>query len=430
MSKETSSKFLMGSIKITPLPVISEADSEHSSTRNPKNKSGEPNQIPDDIIKGYMSKASLNSRSENVVRFIMDVDRLQDIINDISPHKTPTRNWTEIDRDVDIMETWDKESRKYLRVLINNVAHQLSRGRHKIHEERCKVDNELIYMQVDKIVGLYLNDDSPRQIYIAAPILHRTRLRIKYISLYEADAFAETLGAAVQTIPWFKSRFIKTPEYSTMMKLYETSNPLPLRGSLNLNNLRKKMWTSSKERSLTSKTSIRVNFDASFYEKFLSYSILNNCEGCVLGCQLLNIFYDARDRNEMKLSEAYAWKIYQYYVAIGSCYQCTLSPLIVNEIMRNLAAPTNKMFVNLKHILQDQCDAVFEHFNESNKSILNDCSTKSVSKIDDLSKGEFAGGNDEEEENPQHLIKYFNPSNNGSIRNRIVRFLSYFHFSS
>ena len=43
---------------------------------------------------------------------------------------------------------------------------------------------------------------------------------------------------------------------------------------------------------------------------------------------------------------------------------------MMNEIMRNLATPTSKMFEYVYQILKDQCDIIFEDFIGSKKEII------------------------------------------------------------
>ena len=325
------------------------------------------------ITNGYMLKAFFNADVVNEVRFMIDVDRLRDISEE-SVTRHSTKNWQEIDLDVQNLETFDNRSNKYFNVLVKNV-NELLISTTRVEPTTINRQPYVLANQMEKICFLYFDQNALYKVHLRRDLFDRLKLRIKYKSLYNHEVFGEVLDVVMSKMSNLQKIFLTTPEYLQMM-IFLANNVLPIRGSMaTLSPIKKLTELSPNENfKIDSKCFIQIHYNANFYEHFLSYSTLRGCEGCVLGCRLLHMFQDPNNRFDKIFLEETAWKVYRYFIAVGSCYKLSISSLVAKEIMRNLAMPKLTMFADIKKNMVADCEAIFEDFIMTRKGkYWNDC---------------------------------------------------------
>ena len=375
MKKQNSTRQLIrvySTVKVTP----STNDNLENGEEHSKLPHESTNIFP--ITCGFMLNAFLDSKLENSIRFMIDVDRLRDITKDSGARQVLPRKWEEIDDDVEILESGDPSSDLYMNVFMRTVTSILTNNINLSPTVVTQKD-DLFQMQVAKIIYLYLgdengDDDAPCKVDVPSDILDRTFLRMKYMSLYQEEVFGEALAAAIDTVPTLHGLFLMTPEYKQMVTHISATNPLPRKGSLgDLNPCESWIFAKPTDDYHWKGLVDEIHYNIDIYKRFLSYATHHGLEGCVLGCRLLHMFNDARYRFDAALSEEIAWKVYSHYVKVGSCYELhSLTTIAANEIMRNLAVPKTTMFANIKKELDDQCKAIFQDFLTSDRNYIDD----------------------------------------------------------
>ena len=335
-------------------------------------------------ISGYMLKDSVGTYSENMMRLILDMDRLQDTMKYCLGYSSISDKFQDIDSHVNILERCETSTDAYQDVFLKNVVQVLMKNTEPTPTVLLE-NGKLLKTQAETIFHQYFEgDESPYEIFIPSDLVFRTCLRMKYSSLYGHHVFSEALEFALGTIPNLHSSFLETPTHTKLMSYIKLCRPLPSKETLQV-----PYPNDEHEDSLEFISADQINYDSRVYESLLSYSKLSGSEGCVLGYRLLFLFHDALYRHQKDLLEDLAWTIYRYYVATGSCYQLPLSSIMVNEIMRNLATPTNQMFDYLYQIIKDQCDIIFQDFIGSKKEsiCITPCSTYEASEDQERNEG-------------------------------------------
>jgi hypothetical protein len=303
--------------------------------------------IENPICRGYLLKFSESQFNSENINFVSAVERFRDTFFAVDRNMW-TSNWRDIDREV----AYDEEKGNVLSDTWNSAINVISV---KIH--------------IDLILEEYVLDHAQHQICLSGQIVSRTKKRMNLLHLYGPFVFDEAVLDPIKTMKKdVLPRFLQSKDFRTMIDSVASCDPLPPASNLSLPPPTKYVLRSNPvEYFIDGRefTLVQLLQGEVLYTNFRVFLERNHCSENLICVRMIDYFEELKSKKDDLEADEFAWTIYQYFVAPGSCFEvCTMYSDRKN-VMEALAVPRKGMFSKVRTSAYDVLKTNFSFFEKS-----------------------------------------------------------------
>lgn len=300
--------------------------------------------------------------AENV-SFAIEIDRCKDYFALDRRNWPRDRKWSDLDVQYGVLtEVYDP-------MVACELEDDIRRGYHIIPSNTWKsttVPLDTIDTFLKLIWDNYLWHEADSQICISSATLVRTSRRMRLIHVYGEMAFYEALEEPLKTMKKdILPRFVASRYHSRLKMRLSSLHPLPSSSDLVIespDNIERNEYSLNEIRNGTTMFTLRdCLHDKILYDEFFAYlsrSVATENLLCYRAIDTFERLFDQEYVND-ELVDDWAWTVYRFFVAAGSCYEVSVSYRNRKDIMYSLVKPHDAMFSNLQ---ESAIVALKEHF--------------------------------------------------------------------
>ena len=354
-SKESSVRSIMRNDNDNTSQMGSFAGQSLSSGfENLRNLSDINNIVHHPLSAGFLFKFCESQYCAENIKYIIEIDKLADYFyHDFKAFSS--KPWKAIDMDLHLVfecKSSDMHSSAALEAAALIKSGELIP---EVSWPSIVVDRKVVLEKVRYIWETFLCDEAESQICMSSSVFSRILTRLRYLHLYGAQAFQESLQDPVKTIHRdIKPRFMTSDEFRELQLRMEDLSELPCAATYRMPppppvvHLR---YTPAQMKKTGFEYTIEDCMeDALLYAKFLKFlnrSINSENLRFLRSVAVFQEKISSDKRSEQAEGRDLAWIILQYFIAPTSAFEISISHAARRQVMRHMARPTYEMFDDL-----------------------------------------------------------------------------------